>query len=353
MIQLAPRFTAVTRVPILMYHGVVSDNCEWSHWSQLPITRFVQQMKLLKSACCVMPLPEVIGALQDGTPLPRNAAAVTFDDGFHNNCTRAFPVLRELQIPATIFLVTGFMNGHKLLWPDELFGRLQLAGVAGHLQLPVDVDCELKWQSVEERETLFLLLLSRLKQFPNELRLKACAALAEQLPAIPGDSSLRHEFQAMTWDDARMMQSTGLIDFAPHTVTHPILSRLDDATLSDEIEQSCQEVAEQLGDAGPVFAYPNGQPEDYESRVVDCLKLCGITAGLTTVEGRATSSQNLFGLRRIPVGNNTSLTRFRMSCNGLMDRIRETGHRVRSGIRTLKSLTLRKVVARNSSGRSS
>lgn len=341
MIQPATPAATTTRVPILLYHGVVSDDCEWAHWTQLPLSRFVGHMKLLRSAYRVLPLQDVISALQNGTSLPHNAAAVTFDDGFANNFSRAFPVLQEFQIPATIFLATGFMSDRGLLWTDEFFSRLQLADESGRLQIPDSDNPVVCWNSVAERNDQFLYLLGRLKQVPNTQRLEICEALADQLPDIPDDCSLTTEFQAMTWDHARAMHSTGLVDFGAHTVSHPILSRLNDSELKYEIETSCHDVADHLGSAGSVFAYPNGQSADYDARVVSCLKKCGIPTGVTTVAGLSTSNQDAYGIRRIPIGNTTSLAELRFACNGLMEHLRTFRHYVRAGMQSLRLFTAR------------
>lgn len=98
------------RVPILTYHSidesgsVISTKAETFRW----------QMKLLKEAGYqVVTLADLIGRLRSGEELPDKIVALTFDDGFQNFYTTAFPVLDEYGFKATVFLVTDFCGGHN------------------------------------------------------------------------------------------------------------------------------------------------------------------------------------------------------------------------------------------------
>ena len=63
------------------------------------------------STCCRFPRPST--ACAAGT-LPARAAAITFDDGYADNCVVALPILRQLGMHATFFVATGFMNGGRM-----------------------------------------------------------------------------------------------------------------------------------------------------------------------------------------------------------------------------------------------
>ena len=94
--------------PILMYHSIDGSG---SVISTAP-EKFAEQMRVLAgSKAAVMGLADLAGSIREGRPLPSGAAAVTFDDGFRNFYTAAFPVLKDLGIKATVFVVTGRMGG--------------------------------------------------------------------------------------------------------------------------------------------------------------------------------------------------------------------------------------------------
>lgn len=92
---------------ILIYHRVGAGQ---GREMDLPAARFARHMRMVRSRTDVVSLAEGLDLIARGTP-PRDLVAVTFDDGYREVYTRAWPVLRDLRIPATVFLPTGFMEG--------------------------------------------------------------------------------------------------------------------------------------------------------------------------------------------------------------------------------------------------
>ena len=81
---------------------------------------FEQQVRLLRRFATVVPLRSALADLAEGRPLPRRAVALTFDDGYLDNVTVAAPVLHAAGLPATFFLVPGFLSGTRRVWWEEL-----------------------------------------------------------------------------------------------------------------------------------------------------------------------------------------------------------------------------------------
>jgi peptidoglycan/xylan/chitin deacetylase (PgdA/CDA1 family) len=123
--------------------------------------------------------------------------------------------------------------------------------------------------------------------------------------ALPAQPPSR--FSAMTWPDVRRCGANGAT-FGAHTVTHPILSRLDDQNARDEITTSWKRVQEETTAVSRVFCYPNGGSTDYTGREVRVLAEAGFTAAVTTVQDYAASPAygegRLFDLPRFPYPGN-------------------------------------------------
>lgn len=109
---------------ILMYHRVADPppGVSAPTWN-VPPARFRRQLVgLLSRGYRAWPLRRVLDYHEVGLPVPRNVFVVTFDDGYENNLTQAYPILRELQIPATIFLATAYLDARQPFpsddWPD-------------------------------------------------------------------------------------------------------------------------------------------------------------------------------------------------------------------------------------------
>ncbi len=92
---------------VLIYHRVGAGQ---GREMDLPVRRFASQMKALRDGSDVVALAEGLARLEEGR-LTRDLVAVTFDDGYREVYTQAWPVMRDLQVPASVFLPTGFMQG--------------------------------------------------------------------------------------------------------------------------------------------------------------------------------------------------------------------------------------------------
>jgi len=113
------------RIPILMYHSI-SDEPESGHpyfWTNTPPKRFAEQMRSLKENDYeVISLPDAAEILETASihtdqstdGIPRKYAVVTFDDGFADFRTAAFPILGEYGFCATVFLPTGIISDEPL-----------------------------------------------------------------------------------------------------------------------------------------------------------------------------------------------------------------------------------------------
>ena len=101
-------------VVVLCYHRV-SD--EYQDSLSVGVDQFKRQMSLLKSQCDVVSLSELVKEKPGQSTKP--LAVVTFDDGYLDNYKNAFPVLKDLDLPATFFICTGIIGTEKGL-PHDL-----------------------------------------------------------------------------------------------------------------------------------------------------------------------------------------------------------------------------------------
>jgi peptidoglycan/xylan/chitin deacetylase (PgdA/CDA1 family) len=100
------------RSVILGYHGVADVPLEQDPYRlHLPPAAFRAQLELLKAAGFRFRTVAGLAAVAGSGPPPPGLAAVSFDDGLRNNLTVAFPILRELGIPATVYVPTGWLGG--------------------------------------------------------------------------------------------------------------------------------------------------------------------------------------------------------------------------------------------------
>ena len=138
--------------PILMYHSI-SDNKE----STLSVTleNFSRQMAFLKrKGYSVISLDSLVRNIKEGNTYLPKTVVITFDDGFKDNFTNAFPVLGKNGMTATVFLITDYVNNKEeyLSWNEVTLMGEGGIDFGGHTQnnvyLPSVEDPKRLWREI-------------------------------------------------------------------------------------------------------------------------------------------------------------------------------------------------------------
>jgi len=265
---------------VLMYHGVTEEAFDPPVWTQLPRARFRTQLEFLRRHYRVLTLSEFVGCLSSPESFPERTALVTFDDGLANNHRVAFPVLKDLQVPATVFLTTDLIGTDRILWVDEL---MVLLVAASDEQIPLpwpDLDGAVTPTRAEIGDTYWR-LVERLKRTGAVGREAYLSDLRDRIPV--GVSRLRNDCSMLSWAQVDEMCRSGLVEVGVHTASHRILSLLENAEWDREILAPREQLSSRLGREVSSFAFPNGIPgTDYRREHVDYLKRCGYRVAFST-----------------------------------------------------------------------
>ena len=162
----------------------------------------------------------MVGHLREGT-VDGRWVALSFDDGFLDNYTNAFPVLKRLSLPATFFVSTGFIDG---------------SGDA-------------------EAEARFCAERFRTRWTP-----------------------------AMSWDHLKGMVDAGY-SIGSHGVAHGRLSQLTEAELKEEVEASKRRIEEVLVVPCRYLAYPFGRWSDVDGPALEAVRCAEYEACFSAVRG--------------------------------------------------------------------
>lgn len=125
--------TAASAVPILYYHSIAVES---GNELRMPPEEFEEQMRYLsQNGYHVITLDQLYNAFYNNGSLPAKPIVITFDDGYSDNFTNAFPIMRKYNFPGTVFMVSGYIDGEGFLTSDQLL-QLQAAGwtIGGHSQ---------------------------------------------------------------------------------------------------------------------------------------------------------------------------------------------------------------------------
>jgi peptidoglycan/xylan/chitin deacetylase (PgdA/CDA1 family) len=229
-----------------------------------------------------MGLPELLAHLEEGIPFTETAVVFTVDDGYADFPSVAAPIFAAYDCPVTVFLITDFVSGKLWNWFDRVPWIIDQTA-RSELRLEVSgVRIVLKWRDAVGRSAASEEIVERLKRVADGEKEALIRALADSLDvALPAGVPERD--RAMTWDQVRKCAREG-VTFGPHTVTHPILSRVDARRSHHEIAESWRKVSAETDAAVPVFCYPNGTVADFSTREKESVARMGLRAALSTVE---------------------------------------------------------------------
>jgi peptidoglycan/xylan/chitin deacetylase (PgdA/CDA1 family) len=238
MLYLARKWVQRHGAIVLTFHRVLSDS-EVEQTASLPgmIVRSSTFAGLLKYASQTS---EFVDLSRD-PEWPSNGKlklAVTFDDGWSDNATAAYPSARQYRAPIAIFIVPEKTGTNLPFWPERTATTMDRPGTDGPGRNAVFIE-----RAIEA--------LKELPATERELRIGQMAGTSDALQAV---ASVDH---TMTWQQIQELHSGG-VTFGSHTSTHEILTTIPAAQAEREIVSSRDLIQENLKVPCSLFSYPNG-----------------------------------------------------------------------------------------------
>jgi peptidoglycan/xylan/chitin deacetylase (PgdA/CDA1 family) len=287
---------------VLTYHRVARSDVDPVPPPGVAVTpvAFAEQMGWVRAQCNAVGVEEVLSAIQGRRQLPRRSVLITFDDGYRDFRTEAWPVLRSLGLPVVLFVPTAFPgDSERRFWWDRLHHALTTTARRDSLATPLG---PLSLASAGERRAAYLRLRAFVKSMQHQEALDWVAATCAELGTAPEARAI------LNWAELRELAAEG-VTIASHTRTHPLLTRVPPEVAREEVRESLRDLERELGSAPPILAYPAGA---FDDDVVRILAGEGTQLGFTTVRGiNDLRRSHPLKLRRINVGQGTPLAALR------------------------------------------
>ncbi|MGH9968273.1 MAG: polysaccharide deacetylase family protein [Pyrinomonadaceae bacterium] len=257
--------------------------------------------------------------LYSGKPLPENAVAVTVDDGYRDFLLYAYPVFREFDIPAMVYLVSDFLDGKVWLWWNRIEYAFQHTPLrANEIKLPLE-GIHVNLDTPEDRFQTGRRVAEAFTRVENSERMRLLSHIPKLLqvdPPVQPPSDLA----PLRWSEVRELARNG-VDFGCHTKTHPILSRIRDSSeQEDEIKGSKVRLEQELSKPIVHFCYPNGSLADFDEETLRIVDRLGLRTAVTTEPGMNSKRTHPFLLRRLPVDPSLSFDYFERLLSGAFRR---------------------------------
>ena len=308
------------RLRVLMYHRFSVEQ----HPHRISAPELERQLKYLKRYARVISIDEAIDGLTGRIRLPDFPTVITIDDGYRDSYEIAYPILKKLGLPATLYAVSSLLEGKAWLWTDKAryitehtnFDLVETSIGRRHFSIPLS----------DSRSRLHAasILNEALKQMSNDDKETALEKLADDL-AVQLPETPPAEYSGFTAAEAAEMGANG-ITIGSHTVSHPLMNRITAREQETEAKESKRRLAELTGLEISHFCYPNGSFDDGARLAV---RNAGYRSAVSSDFGYCRREDDLDLLPRIPAEDD--MLAFLQNFTGLEGVKRSTRRLLRGG----------------------
>lgn len=304
------------KVAILAYHRVVTPDDLQRQYIEPGMyvmqDVFEMQVRWLMEHCNVISFSDLLQQWKARAwDQEKPYCVLTFDDGWLDNYLYAFPILKKYQAPASIFLPTNYVGSNEWFWPEKIAFLLtylrQPRVTATQRSSASEVVAELPGMVKINFVGQEVFNYSKIREIIGRCKLlkpRQIGGVLHRLSDILG-VSVPHERMTINWEEVNEMAEKG-ISFGSHSCAHHLLTRLDEQTIRQELQESNQVLRALPVGYLPVFCYPNGDNTD---AIQDLVKESGYVAAVGTRNGmEGQCPKNLYELNRIGMHNDVSKT---------------------------------------------
>ena len=288
-----------------MYHRVLPADDERSRIEEpgMMVTpeSLRKHLDIVRQYFEIIHLSEWLDRKSRKLPLPDKACAITFDDGWADNYEFAFPILREMGIFATVFLVSDMVGTGTIFWPERLARiinavAVELPGSWSDQTLGWLRNARTSYNFSDRRPTPDQIsqLIAYAKAFPDQ-------EIHQRLDSIEASLDLtsnHHPPALLNWEQIAEMTDSGLIQAGSHTCHHIRLNETTPVSIVEkEIISSKENIEQHTKQDVKVFCYPNG---DYSAKALELVKQ-HYRGAVTTESGWNSAIADNHLLRRIGI----------------------------------------------------
>ncbi len=311
LVELLERFGSRPGLIVLVYHRVARpEDCIYDR-AVIEATpeQFDEQMSMLRRRHTVVGPDELRDLIDRPRAMKHLHVALTFDDGYQDNYSVAFPILRSHGLRALFFVTTRFVGSHELTWWDRIayaVRHTRRSEIALELPVPIRVRID-----PNDRETAIEIVLRAYKtgRETNDeagfLRMleKACDV---QLP------ERTEERQFFSWDEAEEMARAGM-GIGSHTYSHRILGGLPRDEQLSECERSFGALKDRSFGAADCLAYPVGSRLAFSAETKELAHAAGYRYAFSNYGGLNTPDDlDPLDIRRIGMAVTETATQLRL-----------------------------------------
>jgi peptidoglycan/xylan/chitin deacetylase (PgdA/CDA1 family) len=306
ILQLWTRFSLRGKAVVLMYHRVLSREDRERTWSHPHIVvtaeTFERHMRMIARLFDVVALDQFVAHVVSGEPFRRPSCLITFDDGWKDTYTEAWPILQRHRMSAAVFLPVDYIGSGRTFWQERLSASLfavwkQATGdekSAARLRPTLERDGFERLLTVPDRQVRRTIAeLVRARKYDDRGGIEN---LTDRIAALAGGNgaSASPIDTFLTWEQVKEMALDG-IALGGHGAAHAILTAVPLELAERDVMGSFNELKRRLDRPPVAFSYPNG---DWSPAVADMVQRAGYRIAFATARAPFSTP---YAVRRINV----------------------------------------------------
>lgn len=315
--EVSNRFMQRGTTPILMYHSISPFNKKLPsiHHKVISATpeMFEKQIVYLNKYYQIISLEDYVLRRSSNMKIPDGCVVLTFDDGYLDNYTYAYPILNAYNTRATIFICPTLIDSQRPLWSNRL-ARAIYSAPAGNILLFKEQDINMS--TVKMRLDTVDKMINNLKSLRPTDQEKMTSRILRALST--GSMTEEPEREYLSWSEIRLMSANG-ISFGAHTQSHPNLAKIRFSEAKSQIVDSKLRLESELDKPVCSFAYPYGDKGSFNKQIKEMVKDAGYLCGCSTLFGTNRRGEDMFALKRMPIFYCHNMDVFRAKTNGILD----------------------------------
>lgn len=267
--------------------------------------QFEQHVKFYNTNFTVISIEQLIEKFDthNDSPIDKKYAVITFDDGYIDNYSIAFPILKKYNTAAAFYIVTGYLENSYIPWWDEIAWIVRHSNktIIKLSNWPNEIDISTGTTTEKVRNIL------------REIKIDCSLSMAEKITELKAacqcdiPEKIRKSQLFVNWKQITEMSDNGM-HIGSHSMSHNILSHLTTQEQEHEVSQSKLRIEKKLNKEITSFAYPVGNKSSFTKHTIKATKAANYKLAFSFIPGVILSfSEDRYQLKRLPVNGNCSI----------------------------------------------
>lgn len=265
---------------------------------------FEQHIIFYNKEFVVISVEQLIEKIENNQAIDKKYALITFDDGYIDNYSVAYPLLKKHKTPAAFYIATNYLDEPHIPWWDEIAWLIRHSQVS-KIQLknwPQAVDISSSPIIEQVRSVLRIIKQDQSRTMAEKIN------ELESICRCKMPDEIRNTQLFFNWQQAKEMANNGM-HIGSHTLSHNILSHLTEEQQQIEMSQSKEKIESYIEKEVTSIAYPVGGKSAFTQQTQSLAKQANYKLAFSFIPGviRSFKDSERFQLRRLPIDGNCSI----------------------------------------------